>query len=67
MSAWAELVNSDGSDEHLKLCDRALKEVQKEALGRLLRNLEEVRQQQRQQGVVEGLDIAIGAIKRRIR
>lgn len=28
MSAWAELVNSDGSDEHLRLCNAALEEVQ---------------------------------------
>lgn len=32
MSAWAELVNSDGSDEWLELCNAALAEVQREAL-----------------------------------
>ncbi|MFF1625583.1 hypothetical protein [Streptomyces sp. NPDC058272] len=30
MSAWAELVNADGSDEWLELCSRALEEVQRE-------------------------------------
>jgi hypothetical protein len=30
MGAWAELVNSDGSDEHLELCERAMKEIQEE-------------------------------------
>lgn len=28
MSAWAELVNLDGSDEHLRLCNAALEEIQ---------------------------------------
>lgn len=31
MSAWGRLVNSQGSDEHLELCNEALKEVQAEA------------------------------------
>jgi hypothetical protein len=30
VSAWAELVNADGSDEWLELCSRALEEVQRE-------------------------------------
>jgi hypothetical protein len=30
MSAWAELLNHDGSDEWLDLCNRALTEVQAE-------------------------------------
>jgi hypothetical protein len=30
MSAWAQLVNSDGSDEWLELCNKALAEVQSE-------------------------------------
>ncbi|MFG3014324.1 hypothetical protein ACGFZB_28675 [Streptomyces cinerochromogenes] len=30
MSAWAELVNANGSDEWLELCSRALEEVQRE-------------------------------------
>ncbi|MET9126918.1 hypothetical protein [Streptomyces sp. NPDC004528] len=30
MSAWAEVVNHDGSDEWLELCSRALEEVQRE-------------------------------------
>lgn len=30
MSAWAQMVNSDGSDEHLELCNRALIEIQTE-------------------------------------
>ncbi|CAO0836089.1 putative protein OS=Streptomyces microflavus OX=1919 GN=Smic_80990 PE=4 SV=1 [Streptomyces microflavus] len=34
MSAWAELINADGSDEWLELCGRALKEVQEETLRR---------------------------------
>lgn len=29
MSAWIELVDSNGSDEHLELCDRALIEVRR--------------------------------------
>jgi hypothetical protein len=81
MSAWAELVNSDGSDEHLELCDRVLREVKAEALKSLLRSLEEVRVQrgaphqpgthqrylERQRGEINGLDIAIAAIKRRMK
>jgi hypothetical protein len=31
VSAWAELVNADGSDEWLELCNKALAEVQREA------------------------------------
>lgn len=34
MSAWMELVNANGSDEHLQLCSRALVEVQQETLRR---------------------------------
>jgi hypothetical protein len=30
VSAWAQLVNWDGSDEFLKLCNEALEEVQAE-------------------------------------
>lgn len=46
MSAWAELVNSNGSDEHLELCSRALREVQDAHAHRLaekIRNSEELR------------------------
>jgi hypothetical protein len=32
--AWARLVNSDGSDEFLELCNAALLEIQKETLAR---------------------------------
>lgn len=32
--AWAQLVNSDGSDEHLALCEAALLEIQEETLKR---------------------------------
>lgn len=32
MSAWAELVNADGSDEWLEKCEAALLEVQRETL-----------------------------------
>lgn len=35
MSAWAQLVNSDGSDEHLELCNQALIEIQTEHARRL--------------------------------
>lgn len=34
MSAWAELVNADGSDEWLETCNAALLEVQRETLHR---------------------------------
>jgi len=48
-AAWARLVNSNGSDEHLDLCNEALKDVQEEAERRVLRgllaSLEEVRAQ----------------------
>lgn len=37
MSAWAQLVNLDGSDEHLRLCEGALKEVQQEYARKLAR------------------------------
>ena len=37
MSAWAKLVNADGSDEWLELCNRALVEVQGETAQRLSR------------------------------
>ncbi len=82
MSAWAELVNSDGSDEHLELCERALKEVRAEVLKGLLRNLTEVRGQRgaerislpegrdrqlKRMGEIDGLNIAIAAVKRRMR
>lgn len=40
MSAWTELVNADGSDEHLALCSRALVEVQAETLRRAARRAE---------------------------
>lgn len=40
MSAWMELVNTDGSDEHLELCSRALLEVQAETLHRAARRAE---------------------------
>ncbi|KDQ65737.1 hypothetical protein [Streptomyces sp. NTK 937] len=39
MSAWAELVNADGSDEWLELCSRALEEVQEETLRRAARKI----------------------------
>lgn len=42
MSAWAELVNRDGSDEWLELCNAALKEVQAETSRR---NAEKIRAQ----------------------
>lgn len=29
MSAWAELVHSDKSDEHLRLCEEAMMEIQR--------------------------------------
>lgn len=35
--AWARLVNHDGSDEHLALCNEALLEVQMETERRLLK------------------------------
>lgn len=35
MSAWAQLVNQDGSDEHLSLCNAALIEVQDQYARRL--------------------------------
>ena len=35
MSAWAQLVNADGSDEWLELCNEALKEVQHETARKL--------------------------------
>lgn len=38
MSAWAELVCRDGSDEWLELCAKALTEVQREAAQRLARS-----------------------------
>ncbi|MFD4234282.1 hypothetical protein [Streptomyces sp. NPDC058542] len=39
MSAWAELINTDGSDEWLELCSRALVEVQEETLRRAARKI----------------------------
>ncbi|WP_069752940.1 hypothetical protein [Streptomyces sp. EN16] len=39
MSAWAELVNADGSDEWLELCSRALEEVQEETLRRAAKKI----------------------------
>ncbi|MFE7624266.1 hypothetical protein [Streptomyces sp. NPDC057509] len=39
MSAWAELVNHDGSDEYLELCSKALAEVQEETLRRAARKI----------------------------
>ncbi|WP_228973420.1 hypothetical protein [Streptomyces sp. DH12] len=41
MSAWAELVSRDGSDEWLELCSRALEEVQRETSRR---NAEKIRE-----------------------
>lgn len=35
MSAWAELVNADLSDQHLDLCSRALVEIQREMARKL--------------------------------
>lgn len=35
--AWIRLVSLDGSDEHLKLCDEAMVELQKRAHVNLLR------------------------------
>jgi hypothetical protein len=40
VSAWAEVVNHDGSDEWLELCNRALQEVQRETSRR---NAEKIR------------------------
>ncbi|MGW2513688.1 hypothetical protein ACWC0A_30695 [Streptomyces scopuliridis] len=40
MSAWAEVVNHDGSDEWLELCSQALAEVQRETSRR---NAERIR------------------------
>lgn len=39
MSAWAALVNSDGSDEHLKLCEEAMREIQHEERSRCLHRI----------------------------
>lgn len=39
MSAWAQIVNSDGSDEWLELCNAALVEIQQETERRLLARL----------------------------
>ncbi|MFC8583208.1 hypothetical protein ACFUGD_01320 [Streptomyces sp. NPDC057217] len=39
MSAWAQLVNADGSDEHLELCNAALVEIQTEYARRLAEKL----------------------------
>jgi len=39
MSAWAEIVNANGSDEWLELCSRALEEVQRETSRRNARRL----------------------------
>lgn len=41
MSAWAALVNSDGSDEHLKLCEEALMEIQHVERTQCLRHIAE--------------------------
>lgn len=35
MSAWAQIVNADGSDEWLELCNKALAEVQAETRRRV--------------------------------
>jgi hypothetical protein len=39
MSAWAELVNWEGSDEFLSLCNEALKEIQTETSRRNARKI----------------------------
>lgn len=44
MSAWAELVNRDSSNEWLDLCSRALEEVQRETSRR---NAEKIRNSER--------------------
>lgn len=41
MSAWAEIVNHDGSDEWLELCSEALTEVQCEIAHRLAEKIRE--------------------------
>ncbi|MYY03082.1 MULTISPECIES: hypothetical protein [unclassified Streptomyces] len=42
MSAWMDLVNADGSDGWLELCNRALVEVQEETLRRAARKIRDV-------------------------
>ncbi|MGW0468315.1 hypothetical protein ACWDX6_24070 [Streptomyces sp. NPDC003027] len=39
MSAWAQLVNANGSDEHLELCSAALVEIQTEHARRLAQKI----------------------------
>ncbi|OSC76504.1 hypothetical protein B5180_01740 [Streptomyces sp. BF-3] len=39
MNAWLELINTDGSDEWLELCSRALVEVQEETLRRAAKKI----------------------------
>lgn len=41
MSAWTEIVNRDGSDEWLDLCNRALNEMQANQLRRSTRLIRE--------------------------
>ncbi|MER7922154.1 hypothetical protein ABTY96_03285 [Streptomyces sp. NPDC096057] len=47
MSAWAELVNHDGSDEWLDLCNRALLEVQQETTRRNAARIQAAREETR--------------------
>ncbi|MEV4228116.1 hypothetical protein AB0J81_13650 [Streptomyces bobili] len=47
MSAWAELVNSDGSDEWLELCNKALAEVQAETSRRNAASIQNVMEEAR--------------------
>lgn len=73
--AWARLVNSNGSDEHLELCSKALVEIQEEDRDRLVRKLEDLRRhrgearhgqqvyRERQAGELNGLDMAIRVLK----
>lgn len=62
MSAWAELVNVDGSDEHLALCSRALVEVQAETLRRAARRAE-AENPDRDADFSAGVDWVIGLLR----
>jgi DNA-binding SARP family transcriptional activator len=53
MSAWAELVNHDGSDEWLELCNNALVEVQTETARKLA---EKIRSQDPVEAALAGQD-----------
>jgi hypothetical protein len=43
MSAWAQLVNSNGSEEHLELCNEALMEIQRETARKLAEKIRSFR------------------------